>query len=277
VRFHKSALSVAGLLVGISATAVAGPITFSTGAPDGAVGTGSRPGSGAVLEIESADDFTLGSAASINHATFYGLLPTGATAADINQVRVEIYRIFPLDSVNPPSGNVPTRSNSPSDNALFESDSALADLTFSTSLVSPSFTVANSVLNGIFAKPNQTTLGEGPVTGAEFLFDVAFTTPLLLPAGHYFFVPQVGLSSGDFLWLSAAKVTPPPADLQSWIRNETLAPDWLRIGTDVIGSGSFNAAFSLSGQAVPEPATMAMIGAGLLLVGTLGRKAARRP
>ena len=83
MRFHK--LSVAGLLVGISATAVAGPITFSTGTPDGLIGTGSRPGSGA-LEIESADDFTLGTLVSINHASFYGLLPTGATAADINQV-----------------------------------------------------------------------------------------------------------------------------------------------------------------------------------------------
>ena len=275
MRFHTCLLLIVGLLVGISATAVAGPISFSTGPPNGLVGTGSRPGGGGVLEIESADDFTLGSDALIDHATFYGLLPTGAIAAVINQVRVEIYRIFPLDSSTPPSGNVPTRNNSPSDNVLLERDSALADLTFSASLVSPDFTVANSVLNGIFPKPNQTTLGEGPVTGAEFLFDVTFPTPLSLPAGHFFFVPQVGLNSGNFLWLSAPKIIPPPADLQSWIRNENLAPDWLRIGTDVIGSGTFNAAFSLSGTAVPEPATMATIGAGLLLLGGMGRKAAR--
>ena len=28
----------------------------------------------------------------------------------------------------------------------------------------------------------------------------------------------------------------------------TLAPDWLRIGTDITGQGPFNAAFSLSGE-----------------------------
>jgi hypothetical protein len=37
-------------------------------------------------------------------------------------------------------------------------------------------------------------------------------------------------------------------DLQSWIRNDALAPDWLRIGTDITGQGPFNAAFSLSGE-----------------------------
>ena len=275
MRFRGCSLSIAGLLVGISATAVASPILFTTGAPDGLVGTGSRPGGAGILEIESADDFSLSTSASIDHASFYGLLPANATVNDINQVRVEIYRIFPLDSVSPPSGNVPTRANSPSDNALLETDSALSSLTFSASLLSPNFTVGNSVLNGIFPKPNQTTLGEGPVTGEEFLFDVAFPTPLLLPPGHYFFVPQVALNNGNFLWLSAPKSIPAPADLQSWIRNGNLSPDWLRVGTDVIGSGTFNAAFSLSGTAIPEPATMIMIGAGLLLLGSLGRRAVR--
>src|SRR4030095_322803 len=64
---------------------------------------------------------------------------------------------------------------------------------------------------------------------------------------------EVGLSSGDFLWLSAprpivAPGTPFLPDLQSWIRNDALAPDWLRIGTDITGQGPFNAAFSLSGE-----------------------------
>jgi hypothetical protein len=55
------------------------------------------------------------------------------------------------------------------------------------------------------------------------------------------------LSSGDFFWLS----TPTglfTGDLQSWIRNETLAPDWLRVGTDITLQGPFNAAFTLSGE-----------------------------
>jgi len=37
-------------------------------------------------------------------------------------------------------------------------------------------------------------------------------------------------------------------DLQSWTRNDDLAPDWLRIGTDITHQGPFNAAFSLSGE-----------------------------
>jgi hypothetical protein len=33
--------------------------------------------------------------------------------------------------------------------------------------------------------------------------------------------------------------------------NPPLAPDWLRIGTDIIGGATINASFSLSGQTVP--------------------------
>jgi hypothetical protein len=74
-----------------------------------------------------------------------------------------------------------------------------------------------------------------------------------LPAGHYFFRPEVSLHSGDFLWLSAPKPivapgTPFTPDFQSWIRNDQLAPDWLRIGTDIAHQGPFNASFSLLGE-----------------------------
>jgi len=225
--------------------------TFTTGSPDGRIGTASRPG---VTEIESADDFIVASQTMIDHATFTGLLPLGAPLTNVTQVVVELYRVFPLDSVNPPSGNVPTRVNSPSDVAFDSRDSAGPTLTFVSSILNGSFTVANSVINGINKIPNQTTGGEGPVTGEEVRFDVTFTTPFTLPAGHYFFIPQVGLSSGNFLWLSAPKPTTPPfvGDLQSWIRNAALDPDWLRIGTDIVGGATpptFNGAFSLSGTA----------------------------
>jgi hypothetical protein len=95
--------------------------------------------------------------------------------------------------------------------------------------------------------------------------------PDLLPADHYFFVPQVQLSNGDFLWLSAprpivAPGTPCMPDLPTWIRNESLEPDWLRVGTDITPQGPFNGAFSLNGTvARPEPATLLLTGAGLLL------------
>ncbi len=76
------------------------------------------------------------------------------------------------------------------------------------------------------------------------------------------------MTTGNFLWLSAPKPivapgTPFTPDLQSWIRNANLDPDWLRIGTDITHQGPFNAAFSLSGDTVPEPGTLTLLGIGL--------------
>jgi hypothetical protein len=47
-------------------------------------------------------------------------------------------------------------------------------------------------------------------------------------------------------------------DLQAWIRNSNLSPDWLRIGTDIIGGSpapTFSMTFSLGGETVPEAGT----------------------
>ena len=163
---------------------------FTTGAPDGRMATGSRPSSAGKIEIETADDFITTRETLINHATFTGLLPSGLPLADISQVLVEIYRVFPKDSANPPDGRVPTRTNSPSDVAFDSRDSVAGTLSFTPSLLSSSFSVANTVLNGIHPLPNQTTNGEGSATGEEVLFDLSFSTPLDLPADHYFFLPQ---------------------------------------------------------------------------------------
>lgn len=240
----------------------ADPFFFNTGDPDGKMATASRLSSPGI-EIESADDFLLAQGVSLTEATFTGLIPTGASLGSINNVTVEIYRVFPQDSdVGRTSGpsnfstdQVPTRVNSPSDVAFDTRDALAGNLTFTAGTLASSFTANNSVLNGINPKPNQTTGGEGSVTGQEVKVSVQFTTPLDLPADHYFFVPQVQLASGDFYWLSAPKPIVPPGtpsspDLQSWIRNENLAPDWLRIGTDIVGgqpAPTFNATFSLTG------------------------------
>jgi hypothetical protein len=232
---------------------------------------GSRPstgGVGAKTEIEAADDFILTNKTKINAATFTGLL-NGSSAA-VTGVTVEIYRAFPLDSTVPSSGNVPTRSNSPSDVTFDERSSVASTLSFSTSVVDSGFTAINSVLNGINKSPNQTTGGEGAVTGREVQFTVNFATPFDLDPDHYFMVAQVNVSNGEFYWLSTARPitspgTPFSPDLQAWIRNENLAPDWLRIGTDIVGGDqapTFNLAFSLVGEsvsAVPEPSTWAMM------------------
>jgi hypothetical protein len=259
------------------------PFNFSTGAPDGRMATASRPANAGLgqIEIESADDFILSDVTTINHATFTGLLPSGALLSTIQQVSVEIYRVFPKDSTNPPSGNVPTRVNSPADVAFAARDFGAGNLTFSATVLNASFSASNSVVNGIHPKPNQTTGGEGAVSGEEVSFDVTFSPPIQLPADHYFFVPKVGLSSGNFLWLSTSAPVAP--DLQSWIRDANLDPDWLRIGTDIVGGvtpPTFNASFSLDGQSgidfdVPTLGRLALLMLAVLLLGA-GLVARRR-
>lgn len=281
----SSALRLAVGIVALSVwtvSAVAAPFFFSTGDPDGLIATASRPDSAGKIEIESADDFVLASPTTITNATFTGLVPLGSTAID---VIVEIYRVFPKDSTAPPSGNVPTRANSPSDVAFDSRDSAANALTFSMSTLAASFTALNSVQpGGIFPKPSTTTGGDGATTGQEVRFDVTFATPFDLPPDHYFFVPQVDLSTrGMFLWLSSVRPIVPPGtpflpDLQAWTRDANLDPDWVRIGTDIVGGATpptFNLAFSLAGEtvaAIPEPETWALMLGGLGVLGARRRR-----
>ena len=109
-------------------------------------------------------------------------------------------------------------------------------------------------------------------TGEEVLVTANFADPVTLPPDQYFFRAEAELSSGDFLALSAPKPLPAPGDLQSWIRNDDLAPDWLRIGTDITHQGPFNVAFSLSGVTVPEPAGLGLLGIGFAALGLMRRK-----
>jgi hypothetical protein len=284
----KCMLTMLGLLFGLaSLPAAADPFFFSTGDPDGLIATLARVASPGNLETETADDFVTIQPTLINSATFTGLLPLGTPLADVSQVEIELYHVFPLDSVNPPDNRVLTRMNSPSDDNFEARDSNVpGELTFTTALLNSSFTAANSVVNGIHAMPNQFTGGEGPVTGEEVQFNVTFTEPLSLGPDHIFFRPEVGLTSGDFLWLSAPKPigstgTPFGADLQTWIRNDgpgALAPDWERIGTDVTKQGPFNASFSLTGATVPEPGSLVPFATALLGLGLirLRRKSEKR-
>ena len=276
-------LSVALAIVGVllAPPAAAGVFFFSTGNPDGKIATLSRTASPGKLETETADDFVTTVQTRITGATFTGLLVGGATPANVAGVEIELYHVFPIDSTNPPGGQVATRANSPSDNNFAAADSALGQLGFTTTVLNPSFTAANSIVNGIHPIPSQFTGGEGAVTGEEVQFDVTFNTPFLLGPDHVFFRPEVNLGNfGNFLWLSAPKPivapgTPFLPDLQSWIRNDgsgALGPDWERIGTDVTHQGPFNASFSLTGQTIPEPSTIALLGVGLARLGVLRRR-----
>ena len=239
-------------------------VTITTGSPDGKLGALSRPAALDKKETETADDFVLKQTTVLNGATIVGLVNSGTPLANITNVEVEIYRLFPDDSVQPPSGNVPSRANSPSD---VEIDSATREaskqtLAFNAKLLAVSFTAQQTVVNGIKKKPFNVTNGEPSETGDEVEIDITFTSPIVLPAGHYFFRPEVQVNDGDFLFLSAprpivAPGTAIPGDLQAWIRNSDLAPDWLRIGTDIIVGNppTFNMAFSLGGTALLAPGT----------------------
>jgi hypothetical protein len=184
-------------------------------------------------------------------------IPAGAIPA-VNDLEIELYHVFPVDSDAARTPNVLTRTNSPSDNNFLAADGALGQLTFTMTVLNPNFTVANSVFNNINPAPNQFTGGQGPMTGAEVEFDVKFTPAFpLTPGDHIFFRPEVNFgSAADFLWLSAPKPIVPPGtpftnpaqDLQTWTRNDgpgALAPDWSRIGTDITHQGPFNATFEL--------------------------------
>jgi hypothetical protein len=263
-------LVLVAMLFSGTASAQNSELIVSTGNPDGKLGALSRRPSADKLETETADDFVLNQTTVISGATIIGLISPATPLANITNVEVELYHRFPLDSANPDplAGKVPTRTNSPSDVEIDTAtrDGSLGTLRFAVRLLNANSSVPKSVLNGIKKKPeNPTTHGDGPATGEEVEIGITFTNPILLPAGHYFFRPEVLVTGGgDFLFLSAPRpiVSPGTAiagDLQAWIRNSDLAPDWLRIGTDIINDTTppptFNMTFSLTGNFVPDAGT----------------------
>jgi hypothetical protein len=268
-------------LVCFLASAAFGATIYNNLTQNNVMGIATRPSSPGVFEIEGADDFFLNSQTLITSATIVGLIvPGSAGSPTISDIVAEMYRIFPLDSNTVRTPNVPTRTNSPSDVAFDSRDSGASQLTFTTSVIAPTFTVLNTVQpGGIHPSPLQTTGGNGPLTGQEVQITLTFLTPFNLAAGHLFFVPQVALTNGgQFYWLSASRpisgagTTPFPVgvtDLQAWIRDDALDPDWLRVGTDIVGGATpptFNTAFSLDGTVVPEPPVSLIVLAGLALI-----------
>lgn len=275
-------------LGGLAAATASGAVVYSNLTPNDSMAVASRPDSSSGFEIEAGDDFLLNAHTSLTSASFIGLIvnPSGG-ATTIQEINAEIYRIFPLDSdvgrtSGPPTFStpkVPTRVNSPSDVEFDGRDSAMSgQLSFTSSVLTGTFTALNSIQpGGIHPAPGQTTGGNGPITGEEVQIDVTFTSPIDLAAGHYFFVPQVLLSNGaQFEWLSASRpisgagTTPIMPDLQAWTRDAMLDPDWLRVGTDIVGGATpptFNLAFQLNG--VPEPGPLGLFAIGVLgLIGT---------
>jgi len=254
-------LATMALVLGLGAPAYADTFFFTTGFTDGLIGMASRPASadGSKNEIEAADDFILSQQTLLYGAIFTGLMPANFKLSDIGTFTVQIYRVFPNDSDTTRTPSVPTRTNSPADVEL-PADAAMqsgdrsnedGNLVFFFVVVQDHYQIANSVINGI----NQNTGGEGPVAGWLTQFIVLFTDEFVLDPDHYFIVPQIEVLNGigEFLWASAPRNPPPfTGDLQTWIRNSDLDPDWLRVGTDIVGGTTFNASFSLFGETLPR-------------------------
>src|SRR5215813_15418942 len=121
------------------AAASAASFFFTTGEPDGRMAAASRPDSRKKIEIEAADDFILTSHTIIDRASFTGLLLHGGQG-EIGDVVVEIYRVFPNDSDTTRTPRVPTRTNSPSDDAFTSRDSSDKELNFQAHVLAASFT-----------------------------------------------------------------------------------------------------------------------------------------
>ena len=185
-----------GLLTALPAAA--DPLSFSTGNVTNFIATASRPQSAGKFEIESADDFDLTSPtpSGVRNIHWFDQTATLGVTPTTGEVVVEIYRVFPaLSDVNRTSGpltfstsQVPTRVNSPSDVEHDGRATSSGDLTFTTKVPGNTFTALNSVQpNGIHPTPNQTTSGNGPVTGQEVEFYVNFSKSFDFSPDHYFF------------------------------------------------------------------------------------------
>ena len=108
-KLFRWLIVLAAILFAGVASAQDNKLIVNTGNPDGQLGALSRRPSPGKLETETADDFILTETTVISSATIVGLIPLETPLADITNVEVEIYHVFPTDSANPPSGNVPSR------------------------------------------------------------------------------------------------------------------------------------------------------------------------
>src|SRR6476646_3832578 len=260
VRKVFSGAAMMGLVLLVAQLATAQTFSFTPGDPDRKLGALSRRVSPGKIETETADDFVLQQTTIINKATIKGLLPTDTDLKKIKDVEVEVYHVFPLDSA-PFSGKVPSRTNSPSDVEIGSAtrDANAGTLKFVPAIENASFSVDHTVVNNL-----SVNAGELGMTGEEVEITITFTSPIILPAGTYFFRPEVSVNdaNANFLLLSAPKPIVPPGnaflgDRQAWIRNSTLNPDWLRIGSPdiILNAGTFNMAFALNGETVPNAGT----------------------
>jgi hypothetical protein len=110
-------------------------------------------------------------------------------------------------------------------------------------------------------KPLNVTHGEEQATGDEVEISITFTSDRSSRGSALSsYLESLWPAAILYLWLdpSCRPAYTIAGDLQAWIRSSDLAPDWLRIGTDIVAdpaTPTFNMTFSLTGAAIPNAGT----------------------
>src|SRR6478736_916794 len=151
IRYMRKIIFALGCILACARLAAGTPIVlYSNLAVTDSMAAASRPNTLGNVEIEAADDFILtGGGAAVTELKFIGILTGGINTLDVNSMNLEIYRVFPKDSQDPPDGKVPTRVNSPSDVAFAEAAFTTDFLSLTVTALNGSFSALNSVKNGI--------------------------------------------------------------------------------------------------------------------------------
>jgi hypothetical protein len=250
-------LRLSVLFVALGATHAA--TLFDTGAPDGSVAaqSGARLGF-TYTGFSTADDFILLNDSFVSGGTFTGLITPPIAFTDIVNVTIGIYSVSPTDAFgnpNPSPGGLLATRASASGQITYTRESSDVD------------TATRTV---------PTATRPIPFFGGGLTIDFAFPDPILLPAGHYFFSPQVVVTNvvpgppepGSFYWLSAPwPVGDPATDYSASFRgNGDIGPPfWIPLSY-ALQDGPYNTSFSLRGEATPEPASAWLILASLAAI-----------
>ena len=226
----------------LATPAFAGDFFFTTGNADGLLGALSRSDSPGKVETETADDFVLTQTTIISGATIVGLV--NAAVANITNVEVEVYNRFrwtrSVSSVGATCSRASTRRRTS------KSMPPRAMEAWERSVLPQRQLSANfhrTEHRGKRHQPESEPAGPAArvaTSGAEVedhhhvhQADPSARRSLFLSpggvGGGWRFPVAVGAAGRS--WRPARRSR---SDLQAWIRNARLAPDWVRIGTDVI-------------------------------------------
>lgn len=269
------------------AVARADQVLWNTLSPQSTIAFSSQ--GNASFATEAADDFIIdparfGDGFAVRDVTFQGLFsdPT----ATIASVDVAFYQEF---ASNTSPGTAPfTRVNGPADQEFASYNFGAGQ--FDATSLNSAFTVNQTILPG-----SATQFGSvgGAVTGDLRQIHVSLPIELILGptnpptaanhVNHYWMAVTVNPTVGDYYWVAGARPpiepAPPLVDRQTWLTTSAFDPNWRRV-SDILNNSNgtttpaFNASFKITGRAVPEPGSIALLGIGLVV--TLGIRFRRR-